>query len=242
MRIGQIQIGKDGRSLGLSNNQLKIIAMIAMTVDHAGQIIFPDEKWMRMIGRLAFPIFAYMIAEGCRYTRHRWRYLLHLAAFALGCQVVYSIITRSLYMSIFATFSLSILLIYSVDHFLNKKDILSLFALLFVSFGTILLTCVLPSLLAEYDFDLDYGLYGVMFPVVVYYLPAGVARLFGVAFMLSVKCYISGSLSLYGFFSLPLLLMYNGKRGKYKLKYLFYVFYPTHLALLYILQIFLIGS
>lgn len=57
------------KSFGLSNNALKIIAMLSMLIDHTGLMIFPEYKIFRIIGRLAFPIFAYMIAEGCFYTK-----------------------------------------------------------------------------------------------------------------------------------------------------------------------------
>ena len=53
---------------GLTNNQLKLIALVTMTLDHIGVVLFPQAQWLRIVGRLAFPIFAYMIAEGCRHT------------------------------------------------------------------------------------------------------------------------------------------------------------------------------
>ena len=62
---------------GLTGNQLKLIALITMTIDHVGMMLLPQLRILRAIGRIAFPIFAYMIAEGCRYThsayggRHR---------------------------------------------------------------------------------------------------------------------------------------------------------------------------
>ena len=60
---------------GLTNNQLKIIAMVSMALDHIGLLFFPDVMLFRALGRIAFPIFAYMIAEGCRYTKNRAKYL-----------------------------------------------------------------------------------------------------------------------------------------------------------------------
>ena len=74
---------------GLTGNQLKLIALITMTVDHIGMILFPSRLLFRVVGRLAFPIFAYMIAEGCLYTRSIWRYAGTLAAVAALCQSVY---------------------------------------------------------------------------------------------------------------------------------------------------------
>lgn len=62
---------------------LKIIGMIAMTIDHIGYFLFPQSVGFRVIGRIAYPIFAYMIAEGCRYTRNKARYFLSI--FCIGC-------------------------------------------------------------------------------------------------------------------------------------------------------------
>lgn len=56
---------------GISATALKIIGMIAMTIDHIGYFLFPQIEAFRIIGRIAYPIFAYMIAEGCRYTRNK---------------------------------------------------------------------------------------------------------------------------------------------------------------------------
>ena len=58
---------------GFSNNQLKIIAMLSMLVAHVGEHLYPDVGFLRAIGRLALPLFAYMIAEGCLYTKNRAR-------------------------------------------------------------------------------------------------------------------------------------------------------------------------
>ena len=67
----------------LTGNQLKIFALIAMTLDHIGLELLPQYPFLRIIGRLAFPLFAYMIAEGCRYTKNRTRYLLCIASMGL---------------------------------------------------------------------------------------------------------------------------------------------------------------
>ena len=48
----------------LTSNQLKLLALVTMTVDHVGVQLFPRVLWLRMVGRLALPIYAYMIAEG----------------------------------------------------------------------------------------------------------------------------------------------------------------------------------
>jgi hypothetical protein len=96
----------NNKKFGLTNNQLKIIACISMLIDHLGVSIFPGVPVLRIIGRLAFPIFAYMIAEGCRYTKNRAKYLGIMAAMALAFQIVYFVFMNDLYQGILVTFSL----------------------------------------------------------------------------------------------------------------------------------------
>ena len=53
----------------LNSNQLKLIAAVSMLLDHVGYFLFPTVTVFRILGRLAFPIFAFCISEGCRYTK-----------------------------------------------------------------------------------------------------------------------------------------------------------------------------
>ena len=105
----------------LTNNQLKILALIAMTADHVGLQLLPQYGILRIIGRLAFPIFAYMIAEGCTYTKNRKRYLGTLAAMAALFQIVYLVAMDSVYQGIFVTFTLSVCLIFTIDRAREQK-------------------------------------------------------------------------------------------------------------------------
>jgi len=77
----------------LSNNQLKMIALVCMTIDHIGAYILTDWIILRIIGRIAFPIFAYMIAEGCAYTKNRKKYLGVMAVTAVLYQGAYFVLT-----------------------------------------------------------------------------------------------------------------------------------------------------
>jgi hypothetical protein len=70
---------------------LKIIALTSMVVDHIGVLIFPEVLWFRVIGRVAFPLFAFLAAEGARHTHNRLKYLLRLGFFAVVSQVPYYI-------------------------------------------------------------------------------------------------------------------------------------------------------
>ena len=98
-----------------SGNMLKIFALVCMTIDHIGLYLMENSYPMRAIGRLAFPIFAYMIAEGCKYTHNRTRYFYTIFIMGLAFQTVCILADDNYHMNIFITFSLSILLIYSLD-------------------------------------------------------------------------------------------------------------------------------
>ena len=103
----------------LSGNVLKTIAALSMLIDHIGVMFFPQVKLLRIIGRIALPIFSFMIAEGARYTRNKMRYFFTVFGLASVCQFVYFLYDGDTYMSILVTFSLSILAIYALDFLRN---------------------------------------------------------------------------------------------------------------------------
>ena len=213
---------------GLTGNQLKLIALISMTCDHVGLQLFPEVLLLRIIGRLALPIFAYMIAEGCRYTRNRKKYLLRMASLAAVCQLVYFFAMGSLYQCILVTFSLSICLICAMDRWQQRRDTGSRVLVLGI-FGAVFVLCVvLPDFLP--GFEIDYGLMGVLLPVLIYfgrpvqnYLLAGLILL-GFSY---------GGIQWCGLAAIPLLAVYNDQRGKYNMGKLFYIYYPLHLVVIY---------
>ena len=224
---------------GLSNNQLKIIAMVAMTLDHIGAYLFPQILWLRIVGRLAFPIYAFMIAEGCRYTRNPMRYLGSLAAIALVCQVVSYIAIGSLYQCIMVTFSLSVGLILLVKHAQQKNAFLPWVWVALGVLATAFLCHGMQALLPGTDYAVDYGFVGVMTPVLIYLFTAKLPQLAVLSLCLAGICLDAWSGQVYAFLVIPLLALYNGTRGKWKLKWFFYFFYPVHLALIYLVGMFL---
>ena len=213
---------------GLTGNQLKILAMIAMTCDHVGVQLFPQTLWLRIIGRLAMPIYAYMIAEGCRHTRDRKKYLLRLFGMGVLCQAVYFVAMGSLYMCILITFSLSVLLIGLMDAVDREKSARNWSKLLAGTMLVFFLCSVLPDLLPHTDYAVDYGLPGVLLPVLIY--GAGTRGLL-IGLLLAALEY--GGFQWLAFLSVPLLLLYNGQRGKANIGKLFYWYYPIHLVVIY---------
>lgn len=145
----------------LSGNQLKTIALIAMTVDHMGKQLFPYMGWMQIVGRLAFPIFAFMIAEGCTYTKNRKKYFGGMALLALVCQAVYFVAERSLYQSVLVSFSMAILLIYAIDYARENPNMKGIWVAV-LALGLICFACIgLPVLLSSTDYSIDYGIAGI---------------------------------------------------------------------------------
>lgn len=218
---------------GLTGNQLKLIAVIAMTLDHIGLTLFPQQIMLRVIGRLAFPIYAYMIGEGCVHTRSMGRYLGTLAAVAAVCQAVYFVALDSLYQCVLVTFAMSVALIALVKRAVEKKTVLDWAAAIGGILLAFFITEVLPGWVPHTDFSVDYGFLGVMLPLMVYLAKGKWQKLWVCAVMLLALGLQVGYVQIWGLLTLPLLALYNGQRGKWKMKYFFYIYYPLHLVAIY---------
>ncbi|MBE7031277.1 MAG: hypothetical protein E7409_07660 [Ruminococcaceae bacterium] len=217
----------------LTNTQLKLIALVAMTCDHVGKVLLPGWTFLQIIGRLAFPIFAYMIAEGCRHTRDVKRYFLNMAGAAFVCQVVYFIAGRLLYMCVLVTFSLSIGVICAIRWAQERGTRVSATVLALVLLSTAFVCEVLSRLVAQTGFCVDYGLIGVLLPVAVYLCSQKAHALTVTAVMLAGLGFTYGGIQWFALLAIPLLALYNGERGRLRWKAFFYVYYPLHLAVIY---------
>ncbi len=227
---------QEKRFSGLTGNQLKLMALLTMTIDHIGADLLPHLLWLRIIGRLAFPIYAYMIAEGCRYTRSRPRYLLSMASLALVCQLVYFFAEGSLYQCILVTFSLSICLIYVLDWVMKRSSALGWCVLGAVLAVMYFLGQCLP-MLGIRDLDLDYGFWGIVLPALVYVGKTKWQKLLLFTAGLAALAADSFWVQWFSLAAVPLLALYGGSRGKVKMKYLFYIYYPLHLVAIHLIAI-----
>lgn len=215
---------------------IKIIAALTMLIDHAGLILFPGQYCMRIVGRIAFPLFAYCIAEGYRYTRHRLRYFLQIFLLGVGCQIVYYIAERDWYLGILLTFSFSIGLMELARRFKaafqaeNKKAVWL--------WGLALLAAILAVWGFTTVVTVDYGFIGILLPFIAY-LPEEVGLRKGLfiagILALAVDQYLPNGYvgQFFGLLAVPFLCAYNGKPGRHRMKWFFYIFYPAHLAILY---------
>lgn len=215
----------------LDGTALKLIAMVSMIFDHVGDNFFPGQTWMRIIGRIAMPIFAFCVAEGFLHTRNRGRYLLRMAIFALVSEIPFDLVTAGRllefsHQNIMLTFFWAILGLICFEKITAGKKP-GLYVL-----GAFVLLLFLGSSLV---LGMDYNLLGVGL-VFLYYLLRDHApvwnNLAAVAYHALLRNKGIYWFGLLGF--LPILL-YNGKRGK-GLKWLFYLFYPGHLLLIWALK------
>lgn len=224
--------------LGLTGNQLKIIAMVAMFVGHMALAFAPDAHNVIRFGRIAFPIFAYMIAEGCTYTKNRSKHLALIMAVAVIFHAVGYILTGSLQLSVLVSFSLAIITIYSADTFFDEDATLWEFFLAICGLCLVVfMTLIAPHLYEEQGYMIIYGLAGVLFPVAVYYAPGRFWKLVAAAVMTAFLGFTLPGYSQqwWALMAIPLLALYNGRRGEANLKYLFYIFYPLQRAFIFLL-------
>ncbi len=217
----------------LDGTTLKIYALIAMTLDHIGLILLHDYLPFRIIGRTAFPIFAYMIAEGCRYTRHRARYFFSIFSIGAVSQIILFAVRGSLHQNVLLTFSLSVLLIYALFFAENKKTPASFLPLAGLLILVILLCFFVPRMLPGTDYGFDYRFWGILLPLFISLSEDRRIRLLLCAGGLLAVCLYIGDIQWWSMLALIPLALYDGRRGKYRLKGLFYLYYPLHLAAIY---------
>ena len=230
---------------GLSGFQLKILACTFMLIDHIGYMLLPRLEILRVIGRLAFPLFAYLIAEGCRYTRNKLRRFLSVFILGLLCECSYFLFVGKLTGNILLTFSASVLLIYQLSY--TKKILLKNVKLGLVHSMLFLMSLFVVKVCCEFLY-FDYGFFGAITPVlVVLFDDMGVwsdklyktidrklvsLSMFSLGLLLVALFEVSMDCQIYSLLSVLLLMFYNGKKGKYSFKYGFYLFYPLHFIVL----------
>ena len=232
----------------MTRNTLKIIACVSMLVDHIGYILLPEVAFLRYIGRLAMPIFAFFIGEGCLYTRDRKKYYLRILGLGVVCQLFYIgeyLFTKSsnpFYLNILFTFSASVLLcsalIASVEEREQGRRGKSGYIL-----GALLVFFFVLCKLSEdknIPLEFDYGFGGIILPVFAAVSKDRKKKLIsfalGLALVILSKNYRDPMWTVCALLSIVPLCFYNGKAGKRNLQKAFYLFYPLHLGALYLIS------
>lgn len=233
----------------LNGFQLKIIAITLMVIDHTGALFFPEILLFRIIGRLAFPLFAFFISEGFFHTRSIKKYLIRLGLCAVLFQipdwfsVIYARLTNTpgfgvhYVLNIFATLFFGLAAMALFDKLKGKSIVLAWLAAIAV------------AVIAEVT-GADYGAYGVFYMMIFYQASGNIKKICIGALLLHIgyAAYeVSSSflktgtaafphaIQLYSLLAVLPIAMYNQEQGR-KMKYFFYAFYPVHMFILYLID------
>ena len=241
----------------INSNTLKILAMVLMLLDHLWATIVPGNDWMTYVGRIAFPIFAFMITEGYVHTSDFKKYVKRLLIFGLISEIPFNLMSSGSFIypfhqNVMFTLALGLLSIRELDRIkqafrsdetkkqIAKKSILSILkVLLFLLIGTVGFV--------------DYGAMGILVIIAFYIFRdvkfGWVLQLASLVMLFIVTFKGQGfdlSIAGHGFFfpsqgfgvlaMIPIGL-YNGKKGANSklLKHAFYWFYPAHMAAIYLI-------
>lgn len=204
------------------NTMIKIIAMASMLIDHIGAVFFPGMLWLRIIGRISFPLFAWGIAAGYIRTSNWKRYAARLLATGLVTQVPYSLLFQNDNLNICFTLLTGLLSL----RVLEAKD------------NWIRLPGLAGIMLAVHILKFEYGIYGLLTILVFYYcrnnsrlpLYQGILTLGGI---IIYRLHIIQIFSVISSFLLPRLQRYDFRLNRA----LQYGFYPIHILLLLIIKI-----
>lgn len=233
----------------MSRNALKIIACISMLIDHIGLFLFPKVVALRCIGRIAMPIFAFFIAEGCCNTRSKRKYFLNVLSLAVLCQLAY--LAEEVFFGGIGEVNLNILFTLAMSQVLcflfleiqkactesDRRKIVCYAALFIAAIAAFAVVCSLKSVFSL-PVTVDYGLAGILLPLFAVLFSDRKRQFVSFAFgVLVLNIAICGILP-YTWFSLlalPLIRHYNGEKGVHINKWFFYAFYPLHMALIFVI-------
>ena len=207
---------------GLSTFALKIFACILMLIDHIGAVFFPQIILLRIIGRLAFPIFCFLIVQGYIHTHDVKRYLMRLVIFALISEIPFDLafygkLTLA-HQNVFFTLSLGLIVVWAVDR-LNK--------------GLSGIIYIVASFVAYFG-NTDYSIFGVLL-IMMLYLVRG-KKLWEAIAIFATNVGLYTGIQRYGAVAALPIALYNGKKGP-SLKYFVYIFYPGHLFIIYLITV-----
>ncbi len=236
--------------------QLKVFAMAVMLLDHAWVTLAPDQLWLTAVGRLAFPIFAFQIAEGFRLTHDRKKYLKRLFLFGLISEIPFNYMDSNgplapLHQNVMFTFCLAVLALMALERAKTKSTA--------VYVVTLLLLIPAAFLIGGFTF-VDYAGYGIWMVMMFYVfrdMPFG--WLGELAVMIYINWFAIGGLVYnvpfaggtveipeqgLAILALIPIWLYNGEQGPHSraIQIACYAFYPAHITVLVLLSHLLYGG
>ena len=224
----------DASGYDLGRELLKWVAIVTMTADHVGVVLYPEVAAYRIVGRMAFPLFAYLLVLGMESTGNMRGYLSRLLIFAAVSQIPFSLVNGVEpwgKLDIFFTLALGLIMIHLIER------------------GSV--AFVVP-LVASVVVPVDYGAYGVATVLFFYLLRRNRVTGAGLFVLINLLLLVTESwYQPYAMLALPLILLhdagrypFNGVGGQARnslfRKYFFYAYYPLHLMVLWGLKTFIL--
>ena len=209
------------RQWGISQEWLKIIACVTMLIDHIGAVFFPWDLEFRIIGRLAFPIYCFLLAEGLAWTRNAGRYALRLAVGVLLAEIPFDFLFFRGWtwghQNVMITLLLGCLTVIWMEKMGNWKVF------------PLLICMSLAELLHT-----DYGATGVLMVAMFSLTRNHQHRRWIQTLLLGLLCWYKGGLQLYAVAAMVPIALYSGKKITRNpwIQRGFYLFYPVHLLIL----------
>ena len=207
------------------------LAMLTMLIDHIGAVFYTDYQFFRMIGRLSFPIYVYLMVLGYQRTSHLPKYLVRVFLLALLSQIPFQLAFDTDGINVIGTLFISLLVMHLLD-LCKKQVVLQIFI-------------VIPFIYLLELFPFDYGAYGLLLMLIYRYaihrplLMIGLHGLLEIIFLILKGWFIQFiSLSItycLAFFS-PITASLNACRAP---NWLWRSFYPLHLIIIYLIVKFL---
>lgn len=221
----------------LNGLSLKCLAMAAMLIDHIGAVLLPELVWLRCVGRLAFPIFAFLVAEGFAHTRNFKKYLTRMALFALMAEIpfdlCYGTIWDIAHQNVLWTFCLALLCLRGIGWVTaNRPERVNM-----AIAASLILSVIVGNALR-----VDYGGYGVALVLLFWLIRQEESReLWQFFAMLCINCIILGGIQCLAMFALVPIWLYNEQPGPRNrvIQYACYAFYPVHMLVLGVLAMYL---
>ncbi|MBE5877238.1 MAG: hypothetical protein E7290_10180 [Lachnospiraceae bacterium] len=226
---------------------IKLFALIFMLIDHVGIILFPDCFVLRLLGRLAMPLYAYCIARGYFYSSQKGtlkKYFINVGCLFLISQYPFYVMEGSDWTSglnTCATWLLAIVLLYLVERIHTLHDITK----------TVIAFTIIILIQRSTFLHTDYRFYGVLTPMVFYYtffkekikihqLPIWMVVLNG--FYVFVEAENQSLMQMLSLAAIPLIMILRKKDSEIRIpKWIFYVFYPLHIMVLLIIRKVVLG-
>lgn len=217
----------------LSQDCLKIIACITMLVDHIGAILFPKIIILRIIGRIAFPIYCFLLTEGYYHTKNKRKYFLRLIIGAIISEYIYdlAIFNQNTWraQSVMVTLTLGFNMLHTLETLRQKHNVTKTWQKICI---------IIIFAIANEFLNGDYGIYGIILIAIFATTQCQNQKFTKITIGTGILSILYSPTQIFAILSVPIIKLYNNKKTNHKklVQIGFYLFYPVHLIILHMIS------